>query len=80
MCVCVDLHEAAHSALAQESPADAAAPAVAAADAAGDAGAGDGADSPSGRRPGYKQQLDSWQQMHPGDVLGMFWGGPGPKN
>lgn len=31
-------------------------------DAAGDAG-GDGADSPTGRRPGYKQQLDPGRQM-----------------
>lgn len=60
-------HHGAYSKLAQESPAADLAAAAAAApapapDAAGDAG-GDGADSPTGRRPGYKQQLDPGRQM-----------------
>ena len=76
------LHGAMYSKPAQDSPAAdlaaaPAAPAAAAPDAAGDAG-GDGADSPTGRRPGYKQQLDPGrQQMHP-DVGRARMGQDGP--
>ena len=70
----------AYSKLAQESPAAdlaaAAAPAPAPAPDAGDAG-GDGADSPTRRRPGYKQQLDPGRQMHP-DVGRARMGQDGP--
>lgn len=68
--------------MAEESPAAdlaaAAAPAPAPAPDAGDAG-GDGADSPTGRRPGYKQQLATPPKWTMASKPKMIIGGPVPS-
>lgn len=69
--------------MAEESPAADLAAAAAAApapapDAAGDAG-GDGADSPTGRRPGYKQQLATPPKWTMASKPKMIIGGPVPS-